>query len=423
MGAYTYSSPQGQSPEGQRAVDAANAPNLEAIQQVQHQAQLKLLSDTLKWNAALHANAANAIAGTPVQHPVNAGSSGSSGGATGAVAAPNDPYAALHAQFDAQRNQINAQTMLQVAGLIKDHASAAGGITGTGAQAMKTLKGLSTDATQQNALSNAAVKGDYAGAQGAVGGQYQALLHDLTRQGASTQALGAEEGAQKGNLAAQGGAQQALSARLGQLLQGSLNDRQALSTQTTQGSMNDIQRVLDTARATAEQAGTNSLNTLSNQEAAAIQQMQAQAAAAAKRGGGGGGGGGSSSSKGLSAANAIALAKFLETGDAGGKKGADYTQAIKDSGIDMSNPQQAQVINGYLNDIASGKISASQAIANANSRGIGSGNDSYTNTKFGNGQGVDLMNLLSGIARNTGTAAKKPSAAQNLQLFQALLGS
>lgn len=368
-------------------------------------------------------NGAQPPGGAPT-HRDGGGGTTSGGGA----ANPLDPIAMIHAEFDKQRSAVDANTMMQVAALQKEHANAVAGNQQVGTQALAALQALGKDAQGQNALSNAAVAKDFAGAQGAINNQYQQLLADLTRQGAQTQALSQEADAQHASTAAAGADQQALSQRLGQLLNQTINDREATSKQVTTGSVQDLARVMQQAYDAATQAGTNQKNALSSQEQQAVMQEQLALANAAKaaRSSGGSRSSGSSGGK-LTTSEIIGLLGKLK-GTGGSKAGTDYFSLLKNflpsasnpNGIDMSNPKTAAIVNGYLTDLTSGKISPSAALTNANSRGFTTGHDSFTGTNLGP-SGQDIINLLTQAQAQQGAASNANSGFDPSSIYAQML--
>lgn len=339
----------------------------------------RLWDSTIKWNAAA-ANAGSGAAPTP-----DGGNQPGDGGSAAAPAAggapPMDPFDAaiqhVNEMYDAQHKHLD-----QLVG------GANAGIDKVGAETQTRLGALGKEAKATDAGARKNIRDTYSDARKGVSDEYVALLADLKRQGAGTQALGAEERARLGAVNTANARLGATSDRYSQLLQQSLNDRQALSTQTTGNAKNDVGRAQQSAEYAAQQQKADAIYKIQAERAA-------QAAAAARGGGGGGGGRGG----GVSLTDAE-IGDLLGFGDTkpGSKSYDKYFEKVDAEG----NIGVVNRLNIMLDQLNNGRP-ASEILSEIGSKGWGPNN---TNDK----QKADIIAALYGINRDSGaTAAKKPS--------------
>lgn len=283
-------------------------------------------------------------AGTPSLADILAGLG--PGGAAGASGIDPSLVSALHSQYDDQVKTVNDMYDRHLQHLDQLHANGVAGVNAQGASLQKALEGLALDATSRGHSINAELAKVLQQGRGSNQATYGSLAKDLKASGADGAGLQAELAGANQMLGNMGTLVHTDSInRQGDLSQ-ALNNRQAEGQAMTTGSLNDMLAQLQSAQYNAEQQHTAQLGQ--------AQQSRDAATAAAVR---------SSATHAPTLSSLISGAKSMfGTGHSPDVSNYFRTNAIH------KNAAASAVANNYESQIASGKMTPAQALADWQTR-------------------------------------------------------
>lgn len=306
---------------------------------------------------------------SPTPHPTGAGGGGSVDlKAIYSLLHPSTPTVgidqgmvdALHKSYDDQVNSINTQHDAQLAHLEQLHANGAAGVNKYGGDLQTALAGLAHDAMTRGKAVNGDIDRTYGQGHADASGEFKKLAADLKNSGAQGAGLKAEEGGSLQLLANMRALTHSDSVAQQGDLQQMLNNRKSEGKSMTTGSLDDMLGALQTAQYNAEQQRTSQIGQAQQAQDSGMLQAAHDASSqnAAYRQ--------AQYSAQLKAVTATAKpmtpAQFNDLLKSGGYGTNDVAGAFKDvlSGKD-TNSTQVALGSQYLNDITTGKYSATQA--------------------------------------------------------------